>query len=129
MYRDPKFSSFFNQFGRGDGTPPSLLQKIVTVLVTIAVFGVALMFSVVLFAVVVTVGAVAWGYLWWKTRALRKQMREHPPTGRGMIIEGEVIREVEVERFRKTLKGDVSHESPRASHEHARLRVQKARRR
>jgi len=38
------------------------------------------------------------------------------------------IREVEVERFRKTLKGDVSHEAPRASHEHARLRVQKARR-
>jgi len=97
MYRDPKFSSLFNQFGRGDGTPPSLLQKIVTVLVTIAVFGVALMFSVVLFAIVVTVGAVAWGYLWWKTRALRKQMREHPPTGRGMIIEGEVIREVEIE--------------------------------
>ncbi|MDD3677418.1 MAG: hypothetical protein RBS10_11745 [Thauera propionica] len=97
MYRDPKFSSLFNQFGRGDGAPPSLLQKIVTVLVTIAVFGVALMFSVVLFAVVVTVGAVAWGYLWWKTRALRKQMREHPPTGRGMVIEGEVIREVEIE--------------------------------
>ena len=69
----------------------------VTVLVTIAVFGVALMFSVVLFAVVVTVGAVAWGYLWWKTRALRKQMREHPPTGRGMVSGGGVIREAEIE--------------------------------
>ena len=45
---------------------------------------------------------------------------------RGQAVE---IREVEVERFRKTLKGDVSHEAPRASHEHARLRVQKARRR
>ncbi len=44
---------------------------------------------------------------------------------RGQAVE---IRPVEVERFRKTLKGDVSHEAPRASHEHARLRVQKARR-
>ncbi|ENO87205.1 hypothetical protein [Thauera linaloolentis] len=97
MYRDPKFSGLFNQFGARGGTPPSLLQKIVTALVTIAVFGVALMFSVVFFAVVVTVGAVAWGYLWWKTRAVRKQMRDHPPTGGGMVIEGEVIREVEIE--------------------------------
>ncbi|MBK6801729.1 pseudouridine synthase [Novosphingobium sp.] len=44
---------------------------------------------------------------------------------RGQVVE---IRAVEVERFRKTLKGDVSNEAPRASHEHARLRVQKARR-
>ncbi|WP_068637189.1 hypothetical protein [Thauera butanivorans] len=97
MYRDPKFSGLFNQFGARGGTPPSLLQKIVAAIVTVAVFGVALMFSVVFFAVVVTVGAVAWGYLWWKTRALRKQMRDHPPAGRGMVIEGEIIREVEIE--------------------------------
>lgn len=45
---------------------------------------------------------------------------------RGQAVE---IRPVEVERFRKTLKGDVARETPRASHEHARLRVQKARRR
>ncbi len=45
---------------------------------------------------------------------------------RGQAVE---IRPVEVERFRKTLKGDVTNEAPRASHEHARLRVQKARRR
>ena len=97
MYRDPKFSGLFSALGARDGTPPSLLQKIVGVLVTVAVFGVALMFSVVFFAVIVTVGAVAWAYLWWKTRAVRKQMREHPPTGGGMVIEGEVIREVEIE--------------------------------
>ena len=97
MYRDPKFSGLFNQFGARNGAPPSLLQKIIAAIVTVAVFAVALMFSVVFFAVVVTVGAVAWGYLWWKTRALRKQMRDHPPTGRGMVIEGEVIREVEIE--------------------------------
>lgn len=97
MYRDPKFSGLFNALGTRDGAPPSMLQKIVSVLVTVAVFGVALMFSVVFFAVVVTVGLVAWGYLWWKTREVRKQMREHPPTGAGMVIEGEVIREVDGE--------------------------------
>ena len=72
-------------------------------------FGVALMFSVVFFAVIVTVGAVAWGYLWWKTRALRKHMREQASMGQGqrqgegrsgaqgLIIEGEVIREVDID--------------------------------
>jgi hypothetical protein len=55
------------------------------------------MFSVLLFAVVATVGVVAWGYLWWRTRELRRRMRAHPPGG-GVVIEGEVIREVDGER-------------------------------
>lgn len=106
MYRDPRFSGLFDKLQRGDGVPPSLLQKIVAVVVTVAVFALALMFSVVLFAVVLTVGAAAWGYLWWKTRALRKAMRAQGEArmraqgeatgahGRGLVIEGEVIREV-----------------------------------
>ncbi len=47
---------------------------------------------------VVTAGAVALGYLWWRTRDLRKQMREHPAGNvviEGEVIEGEVIREVD----------------------------------
>lgn len=51
----------------------------------------AFAFSLVLFAVLVAVGLLVWAYLWWKTRALRKQMRERPPGGR--VIEGEVIRD------------------------------------
>ncbi len=51
---------------------------------------VAFMLSVLVFAVVVTGGLLVWGYLWWKTRNLRKGMRERPPEGR--VIEGEVIR-------------------------------------
>ena len=51
----------------------------------------AFTFSLVLFAVLVVVGLLVWTYLWWKTRALRKQMRERPPGGR--VIEGEVIRD------------------------------------
>ena len=56
---------------------------------TIAMFALVLMFSVLLFAVLLIAGAIAMGYLWWRTRDLRKQMRKHPPGG--VIIEGEVI--------------------------------------
>ena len=50
-------------------------------------------FSLLVFAILVTGGLLAWGYLWWKTRELRRQMRERPPGGR--VIEGEAIREDE----------------------------------
>jgi hypothetical protein len=36
---------------------------------------VTLVFSVVLFAALLAFGLIAGGYIWWKTRALRKQMR------------------------------------------------------
>jgi hypothetical protein len=88
--------------------PPSLLRKVVASVVTIAVFGLSLMFSVLLFAVVLTVAAMAFVYLWWRTRDLRKQMRMYPPGGmvnqgeviegeviEGEVIEGEVIREID----------------------------------
>jgi hypothetical protein len=77
---------------------PSLLSKVAAFVVTIALFGLALMFSVLLIAVVLTAGVMAWGYLWWRTRELRKQMRKHPPSDvviEGEVIEGEVIREVD----------------------------------
>src|SRR3989338_1318683 len=58
--------------------PASLLRKVAAFFITAALIGLVLMFSVLIFAVVLTVGAMAWGYLWWKTRDLRKQMRNHP---------------------------------------------------
>lgn len=108
MHKDPRFSGLFLNLDRGSATPPSLWQKIVGGVVMVGVFALALTFSVALFAVVITVGAVAWGYFWWKTRAVRKAMREHMAAEmearraagagtRGLIIEGEVIREVKVE--------------------------------
>ena len=80
--------------------PPSLLRKAGAIVATTALAGVVLMFSAVLLAVVLSVGTVAFAYLWWKTRELRKQMRNFPPPGatmkhevlRGELIEGEVIR-------------------------------------
>ncbi|MDI3515583.1 MAG: hypothetical protein ACLGH1_10850 [Gammaproteobacteria bacterium] len=114
MYRDPRFSGIFQTLGGPAAKPPTLLQKIVGAVVMAGVFVLALTFSVALFAVLLTVGVVVWGYLWWKTRAVRKAMREQmdaqmaaaggrgPGAGGaarspGLIIEGEVIREVRVE--------------------------------
>ncbi|HSM98083.1 MAG TPA: hypothetical protein VLS47_03620 [Gallionella sp.] len=71
---------------------PGLLRKVLAVVSTMALFGLVLVFSVLLLAVVLTAGAMAYGYLWWRTRALRRQMRVHPSGG--AVIEGEVIREV-----------------------------------
>jgi len=70
--------------------------------------GVALMFSAILLAVILIVVVFGGAYLWWKTRALRKlmkeQMRGFSPHGadtrgdafagevlKGEVIEGEVI--------------------------------------
>ncbi len=61
------------------------------------------MFSAVLLAFLLSIGAVIFAWLWWKTRELRRQMREQmkdiPPPGatverevfRGETYEGEVI--------------------------------------
>lgn len=80
--------------------PPSLLRKTGAIVATAALAGVALMFSAVLLALVLSIGAVAFAYLWWKTRDLRKQMQNFPPRGatmetevfEGETIEGEAIR-------------------------------------
>jgi hypothetical protein len=68
-----------------------LLGKVLTFAAGAVLLVVAFMFSVMVFAVLVAVGLLGVGYLWWKTRDLRRQMRERPPGGR--VIEGEVIRD------------------------------------
>lgn len=70
-----------------------LLGKVLTFAAGAVLLLVAFMFSLLVFAVVVTGALLVWGYLWWKTRELRRQMRERPPGGR--VIEGETIRDVE----------------------------------
>ena len=69
------------------------LGKILTAIASAAVLVVAFMLSLFIFALVAAIGLMLGGYLWWKTRELRKQMRERPPGGR--VIDGEVIRDVE----------------------------------
>ena len=77
--------------------PPSrapgsgFLGKILTTVASAAVLVMAFMLSLLVFAVVAAIGLMLGGYLWWKTRELRKQMRDRPQGGR--IIEGEVVRD------------------------------------
>ena len=62
--------------GQPPGKPPTVLQKVLAVIVGAGVLAAALLFSVVVLAVVVTVGVIGGGYLWWRTRAVRRQLRE-----------------------------------------------------
>lgn len=87
------------------------LGKIFAALIGAALLVLGLMFSVVIIAVAIAFGLVIWGWMWWKTRALRRQMRDqmearmaagegasapYPDGGAapssGRVIEGEVIR-------------------------------------
>ena len=87
---------------------PNPFRNLLAIVATAAAFGLALMFSVVVVAIILVAGTIAWGYLWWRTRELRKQMRNYPPPGmmkegemdendviRGEVIEGEVIHVVD----------------------------------
>lgn len=81
------------------------LRKLAALLMTAAMLGLVLMFSAVLLVVIMIAGAIAWAYLWWKTREIRKHMRnfsprevvrDEKPVG-DEVFEGEVIRVVESE--------------------------------
>lgn len=73
----------------------NLLRKAAGFGVSAALIGLALLFSALLFVVILTVATMTWGYLWWRTRDLKMQMRKLPSIdqgGGGEVIEGEVIR-------------------------------------
>lgn len=88
------------------GPPSGPFGKIFATLVGLLTLAAALMFSVVFVAVIAVLGLIAWGYFWWKTRALRKQLREQqaaspfgqapaPESASGEVIEGEAVRVVD----------------------------------
>ncbi|MBX3676534.1 MAG: hypothetical protein KF853_05895 [Rhodocyclaceae bacterium] len=96
---------------RPDMPEPSLLGRILGIAAGAVLLVAALMFSVVVFAFALAAGLLVWGWLWWKTREVRRQMREQmaaqrmgeAPSGDawgeaqpgGRVIEGEVIRDEE----------------------------------
>lgn len=91
------------------GTPPGPLAKLAAFVLSAGFLVLAFMFSLVALAVVAVLGIVLGGWLWWKTRAMRKQMREmreaaaeqmggEPAARHDRVIEGEFIREVPTER-------------------------------
>lgn len=95
------------------GRPPQgPLAQLLTVIGGALVLGAAFMFSLVFFAVLAIAGLIFWLYFMWKTRALRRQMREQidaqmgaqssgPATSApasGDIIDGEAVRVVDEDR-------------------------------
>lgn len=86
--------------------PPSLLRKLVALVITVAMFALVLMFSAVLLVVILVVGTIAFAYFWWKTREIRKQIRimrsvatpearRQAQASNDGVFEGEVIRVVD----------------------------------
>jgi hypothetical protein len=84
--------------------PKSLAARIAGAVFAVFAIGAALMFSVVIFAVLALAGLVLWGWFRWKTRALRRRVKEEmraqgfgtPPGGKAPggadVIEGEAVR-------------------------------------
>lgn len=91
---------------------PSLLRKAITLIGMAALGVVALMFSAVLLVVILVVVVFGGAYLWWKTRAVRRQFKEmrarmqqmqeaaasagDSQPFRGEVYEGEIIEGVAV---------------------------------
>ena len=65
--------------------PPNLLQRILGVVLGIALFVLAFNFASVILAIVAAAALVIWGWLMWRTRDIRRAARQ----GESVIIEGE----------------------------------------
>lgn len=76
-----------------DIPPPStgLAGRLVAGLLTALLLVGAFMFSLVALAVAAIGGLALWGWLWWKTRALRRAMAEATPVPDD-VIEGVCVR-------------------------------------
>lgn len=72
--------------------PPKLLQRVIGAALGVALFVSAFIFASVILAIAAAAALIIWGWLWWRTRAIRRAARE----SEGVVIEGEsrVIRDV-----------------------------------
>ena len=97
-----KFRQFHASLG---GQPQGPLARIVAFVLGTILLVVGFMFSLVALAVVAVGVVLAGTWLWWKTRAVRRQIEEQlaqqppfqpdEPAFDGRIIEGEAVRESE----------------------------------
>lgn len=76
---------------------PGPLGKLFALIFGAILLVLGFMFSLVILAVAAVIGLAAFGYFWWKTRALRKVLREQQaaaanakPAG-GEVFEGEAV--------------------------------------
>lgn len=70
------------------------LQRIFGAALGIALFIAAFIFTSVILAVVASMALIVWAWLWWRTRALRRAVREEG----SVVIEGEYRVERETRR-------------------------------
>lgn len=91
MQRQHRTIRFVVGDGRYEVRRMGVLGRILTFALSALLLVVAFMFSVVALAVVSVVVVVVIGYLWWKTRDLRRQLRENPPGGR--VIDGDAFQD------------------------------------
>lgn len=92
---------FSQRYARFNTPPQSMLGKLLSLVLGVAFLFLVFMFSLIALATVAFGGVMLWGWLWWKTRAIRKEMGKQmgepspkTPT-EGYIIEGEAIREAD----------------------------------
>lgn len=88
MDSDPQATRFRQPLGQ---PPQGLLAKLLTFVLGAALLVLAVTFSLVALAVVAVVGLAFWGWLHWKTRRLRQQMRA-AAASEPQIIEGQFTR-------------------------------------
>ena len=102
-----------NQLGYNTPRPTrSLLGSVLAMVMGAVLLVLGFMFSLLFLAAAAVVGVLGLGYLWWKSRALRKQVREQmddtaqygsvTPTADGKAPEGEIIEGVIIREERET---------------------------
>ncbi|SAK56581.1 hypothetical protein AWB77_01738 [Caballeronia fortuita] len=80
----PRRVAYDNETGTGG---PGWLGRAVAVVVSVLVLVAAAMLSLILLAILFGIGTVVVGYLWWKTRALRREARTFGDDGRTVDME------------------------------------------
>lgn len=85
-----------------------MFRNVLALLTSAILLVLGFMFSLVILAVIAVLGLVAWGYFWWKTRKLRRAMKESCPDGQ--VIDGEAI---VVEEYRGETKNVLPDDPPR----------------
>jgi hypothetical protein len=73
----------------------NVLQRVVGLIVGIALLIAAVIFASVIFAVAAILALMIWGWLMWRTRHLRREMAR----GEGSVIDGEYHVEREVRQI------------------------------
>ena len=68
-----------------------MLRTAFAALMGVLLLALGFMFSVIVFAVIGVLGLILWGYLQWKTRKLRRAMREQATASNGHVIDGEAV--------------------------------------